>query len=208
MLRGYRIYHIVGGTNPHLTGMFQWPWMNNEMQAECLRDEPVGYAAMAEYESNAVRQQEAHDHLMSDQCHCGIYAVYDHNHYLENDPAYIPIWAAVIGWGAAVKAEHGWRAQFVKIEHLWLLPKCRFCPIEELSPFVWFHYPLPEMMAQKVCKGEILFNTLHGGFLCEKHSEESHTDRKHFITMKTLASRLSNRYDVPVKIISKPEEIA
>lgn len=208
MLRGYRIYNVVGGKNPYLVGLFNFAWMRNELQAECLKWEPMGYEIYgSESTVNALKQQEAANHIKEDTCSCGIYALYNYKDYLDIYEQHHIAWAAVIGWGESIQAERGWRAQFVRIEHLWLLPECRFVFAKNFVNAVMLFQNPDLMVNDSVCGGKILFNTLHGGFFCEQHAKESHDDLEHFITMEELLRRLADRYQVPVKIISDIDEI-
>ena len=115
LIRGWRQYdHRISGDI--LRGMTGRCWMNATMQANC----------------NVVWDTDAaEEHLLAGSCTCGIYVLKERP---EGDLA--PILAEVVGWGAYVEYERGWRCQYVRIERLFVPDtvaalRARYdCPVE------------------------------------------------------------------------------
>lgn len=112
-IRGWREYQIeeVGAI---LYGAAHGRWEGAEMAAQC-------------------QALPARQHLLDGTCSCGIYI-------LKEKPSQIQrpwkVWAEVVGWGAYIEYERGWRCEHVRIERLripdtaWLLGQRYGCPVD------------------------------------------------------------------------------
>lgn len=106
VLRGWRQYSL--DSLGKLSGGFGIPWDSTEMHAECRA---------AVYTPNAVLRT-AVEHLAEGTCTCGIYIVGDPPPAWANT---IEVYAQVVGWGAVVEHEHGFRVEYCRIERLVVL---------------------------------------------------------------------------------------
>lgn len=136
LLRGWRAYELrwMGAQRLALVGLAHGLWEGPELQAECRHPGTTVFGpypmVMADCPIAGDAAQVARRHLLAGRCLCGIYGVWD--------PADLPGWersiptqrgvrAAAIGWGAAVIGEHGWRAEWARIDRLWLDLACSTC---------------------------------------------------------------------------------
>lgn len=70
--------------------------------------------------------ERCREHLQEtpDECMCGIHALYGREiekQYRSN------IYASVVGWGAVAYREKGWRAEYVRMDRIWVNAICHVC---------------------------------------------------------------------------------
>jgi len=118
-VRGYSMTRANGSTM--LRGAYRTIWESNTLEAICGGEH--SHLLSPQVTVNKKRRDELKKmtvrHLTGkkETCHCGIYAVVDPaKGYQLNDRCL----ATVVGWGAVSLNEYGWRAQYARIEKLWL----------------------------------------------------------------------------------------
>ena len=110
-VRAYRMFRKEGSLI--LQGHYGQYWESNQLEAMCGK-----YPYITD-EQKQVAQARLIDHLKNkvETCHCGIYAVSkkDIRYQLQDRTL-----CQVVGWGVTSLNEYGWRAQFARIEKIYL----------------------------------------------------------------------------------------
>ncbi len=136
LLRGWRAYEVrwMGRRGLALVGLAHGLWEGPQLRAECHHPGTTVFGpypvVVADYLVPGDAAEVARRHLLAGRCLCGIYGVWDLSDLPEWEQTIPPrhgVRAAAIGWGAAVIGEHGWRAEWARIERLWLNPACAAC---------------------------------------------------------------------------------
>lgn len=116
MITGFRRYRLVYRqqiayadaylASFRLVGARNITWDTRESTARCLKRLDLGTV------------QRASRHLMADECSCGIYITRTREMGRGVQWESFPVLAHVIGWGAFVEYEGGWRVEHCRIEAL------------------------------------------------------------------------------------------
>lgn len=121
MITGFRKYNWAVDRNKTsapitLEGMNGVRWPKAELTATC--EYTGGYRGSFRGTASPERAQR---HLMDtdDPCSCGIYLPKTEE-YLETSYLAAPVTAALVGWGAFIEYDKGYRLQHARIERLWV----------------------------------------------------------------------------------------
>lgn len=119
LIRGWRTYDI---RLDRLYGLAGFAWEGAHLKASChALIQPPG---------------DCHAHLRAGTCTCGIYVAREMPRPWARPPVAPVAVAEVVGWGAYVEYERGWRCENVRIEKLyawdtaWALEQRYGCPVE------------------------------------------------------------------------------
>lgn|SRR3990172_567760 len=132
LFRGVRSYHLIHDKlGTRIRGMYGTIWDESRLTASCRNSQDLC---------------RKHLRNKSSVCRCGIYALYNEE-IAQQYPSII--YGDVVGWGAIVHAEKGWRAEHVRIDRLWIDISCIDC-------------------TGNITKSDWFINT-HQSFLCKDH---------------------------------------
>lgn len=184
LFRGIRSYHLFHDKQGfRLRGMYGVTWETSRLTATCGKSGLEG-------------EDKCRNHLREKKCSCGIYALYDNmsNQFWGYRTS---VFGDVVGWGAIIHAENGWRAEHVRIDRLWIDHRCNECQIVKydngmlaIPPSDWFIYP-----DEFICK-EHLTNKIIQGVRKRK--------RPSGIRLEELVHELSERYTETEIVFGNP----
>lgn len=140
LLRGVRLFTVEGGM---LQGYTRVVWQTAEMKAACLRGSVKVPAAI---------------HLRRGECSCGIYLVKDQFPWDYHNTREVTVIAQAHMWGYVLELEHGYRAENVRLEAMWLIPPRGGVPVGGLAHDLSVKYGVPV----EVIKDKSLLNVNNG----------------------------------------------
>lgn len=91
------------------------PWTKATMRAQCL-------ARGGAYPTEEAREQAASQHLRDGQCSCGVYALEEPTDLMGGYAGWVH--GTVLGWGEVIHGNRGWRAEYARIDTLWIRNEC------------------------------------------------------------------------------------
>ena len=156
MIQGYRAYQLYHTPDNFwlLKGMWL-PWPGRELTAECFYSGFGDMADRVDQPRDPTRKAKFEEHIQSMEKvkhppnggECGIYIVETEADIWRGmgDPK---VRAFVTGWGLTAEYEHGWRCQFVRIEHIEIQKNIRWHEsLEEIIQDLAERYQVPISLA-------------------------------------------------------------
>lgn len=161
-----KVYHGMRSYSVHrkhgdivLQGSYGAEWETNTLRASC------GHGRGVKSPQSEAFYEQARKHLLKDgACSCGIYAV--EGREIENQYR-SRIYASVVGWGAMVIGGKGWRAEYVRIDKIWIQQICDMC----YGPYYQYgKQAVPEQPDAKLATwATYTKNGPFGSYLCSEH---------------------------------------